>query len=422
MRIIHIKRTMSIPWGISLWVLLSLVSCKKETTVTLDQGQGEAVARAVSYNLVWSDEFNYSGQPDGDKWSHDIWDPGRVNNEKQAYTNRLENARVENGNLIIEARRDWHNGREYTSGRLNSKVGWTYGRMEARIKIPSGWGTWPAFWLYPNDETKYGWNNVTNYWWPNCGEIDIMEHVGKDPNKIHGSVHSRDFYFKLGNQRTGVTTVGDAVSAFHVYAVEWSPEKIDFFVDNNKYYTVWNDNQGWGTWPFNHDFHIILNLAVGGDWGGDQNGNPDPNIWPRRMEVDYVRVFKMETTNSIIGRTITLKGNNNQFVSGENGLTSVTCNRPGADAWERFTVVDAGNGKVALRSMNKYLSSENGNGAMTCSRTQITDSEKFSWEILPDGKVALKGNNNRYVSSENGERPMTCNRPSPSGWESFVFN
>ncbi|WP_313515960.1 family 16 glycosylhydrolase [Sphingobacterium sp.] len=419
MRIFQIKWTQSITWAMSLFTLLGMVSCEKETTITENQVEEfKATARAATYSLVWSDEFNYSGQPNSQKWSHVIWNPGQVNNEKQAYTNRLENTRVENGNLIIEARRDWGNGHEYTSGRLNSKAGWTYGRMEARIKIPSGWGTWPAFWLYPNDETKYGWNNTTNYWWPNCGEIDILEHVGKDQNNIHGSVHSRDYYFRIGNQRTGKTYVGDATSNYHVYAVEWSPDRIDFFVDNNKYYTVHNDYTGWGSWPFNHDFHIILNLAVGGDWGGD----PDPNIWPRRMEVDYVRVYKMDNTSSPIGRTVTLKGSNNQFVSGQNGTNPVMCNRPNAQAWEQFTVVDAGNGKVALRSMNKYLSSENGLKSMTCSRDNIGDWEKFTWEVMPDGKVALKGNNGKYVSSENGLKEMTCQRDYPQAWETFTYN
>lgn len=420
MRIYQIKKMMSNHWGISLIVLLSIVSCKEETTISSDQveNKGKTTARAVSYNLQWSDEFNYSGAPSSQKWDHVIWNPGVVNEELQAYTNRLENTRVENGSLIIEARRDWHNGHEYSSGRLNSKVGWTYGRMEARVKIPSGWGTWSAFWLYPNDETKYGWNNTTNYWWPNCGEIDILEHVGKEQNFVHASVHSKDYYFKIGNQRTNKTYVGDASSAYHIYAVEWYPNRIDFFVDNNKYFTVWNDNTGWGSWPFNHDYHIILNLAVGGAWGG----GPDPNIWPKRMEIDYVRVYKIQDAQALVGRTITLKGNNDRYVCGQNGNSPVTCDKPNPQAWEQFTIEDAGNGKVALKSMNKYLSSENGNGSMTCYRTSVTDSERFSWVVMPDGKIALKGNNNKYVSSENGQGSMTCNRDTPEAWETFQYN
>ena len=128
----------------------------------------------AQWNLVWSDEFNYTGSPDGSKWNMVNWAPGNVNNELQAYTSRTENVRCENGNLIIEARRDWHNGNEYTSGRINSSYkGYsTYGRFEARMKLPGGWGTWAAFWMMPNDPTMYGWNDDQGWYWPNCGEID----------------------------------------------------------------------------------------------------------------------------------------------------------------------------------------------------------------------------------------------------------
>lgn len=250
-------------------------------------------SKAQNYQLVWSDEFNYSGLPDASKWSFEDWAPKNVNNELQRYVpNRLENCRAENGSLIIEARRDWYNGSEYSSARIHTKdkAYWTYGRMEARMRVPGGYGTWPAFWMMPNDWTKYGINPETNSYWPNCGEIDIMEYVGYDKGNIHGSVHSSSYYFKKGNQRTGIVNVPDAESAFHVYAIEWSASKIDFFVDNNKYFTVVNDGTGWQSYPFNYDFHIILNLAVGGDWGGAMG--VDPNIWPKRLEVDYVRVYK----------------------------------------------------------------------------------------------------------------------------------
>lgn len=375
--------------------------------------------QAQNWQLVWADEFNYSGAP-GSKWNHVIWNPGQVNNELQAYTNRQENARVENGVLIIEARRDWYNGHEYSSARLNSSAGWTYGRFEARMKLPGGWGTWPAFWLYPDDETVYGWNNDTNYWWPNCGEIDIMEEVGYDQNTIHASVHSKNYYFKVGNQRTGSTYVGDATSAFHVYAAEWYPDRIDFFVDNNKYFTVWNDGSGWESWPFDHNFHIILNLAVGGDWGGAQG--VDPNIWPRRMEVDYVRVFKQAPSTAPIGQTVWLRGSNGQYVSSENGQAAMICNRPAAQGWEYFTVIDAGNGKIALRGSNgQYVSSENGVAAMMCNRSSIGGWEAFDWVQNSNGTISLRGNNGQFVSSENGQSGMMCNRGSIGGWEQFVW-
>ncbi|MBN2485784.1 MAG: carbohydrate-binding protein [Bacteroidales bacterium] len=262
----------------------------------------------AQWELVWSDEFNSGTTPSTSKWRYDIWAPGNVNNEKQAYTNRWENCRIENGVLKIEARRDWHNGYEYTSARLNSTIGWTYGRFEARMKLPGGWGTWPAFWLYPDNESIYGWNSETNYWWPNCGEIDIMEEVGYDESQIHASVHSNLYYFKKGNQRTGSTWINGVSTGFHVYACEWYADRIDFFVDGVKFWSVYNDWTGWQAWPFNHNFHIILNLAVGGDWGGAQG--IDPNIWPRSLDIDYVRVYKAASNcgnNAVPGKIETEK-------------------------------------------------------------------------------------------------------------------
>ncbi|MDA3893917.1 MAG: family 16 glycosylhydrolase [Salinivirgaceae bacterium] len=372
---------------------------------------------SAQWKLKWSDEFNYSGTPDASKWNVDIWDPGNVNNEWQAYTNRSENLRVENGNLVIEARRDWGNGFEYTSGRINSgyKGFTTYGRIEARIKLPGGWGTWPAFWMMPNDPSTYGWNDDENWYWPNCGEIDIMEEVGYDQNTIHGSVHSKAAYFKLGTQRTGHTTTSDVTANYHVFAIEWFEDHIDWFVDDNKYYTVYNDGLGWEWWPFNYDFHVILNLAVGGDWGGAQG--VDPNIWPRQMLVDYVRIYEADPV-----WTISLQGSNGQFVSSENGQSAMMCNRPSADGWEKFDVIDAGDGKIALRGTNGlYVSSENGQSAMMCNRNSIGGWEAFKWVDLGNYQFALQGSNGMYVSSENGTTGMMCNRNSIGGWETFTF-
>ncbi len=375
----------------------------------------------AQWTLKWSDEFNYTGAPDASKWNVDVWAPGQVNNEWQAYTNRSENLRVENGNLVIEARHDWGNGYEYTSARINSanKGYTTYGRIEARIKLPGGWGTWPAFWMMPNDPSKYGWNDENGWYWPNCGEIDIMEEVGYDQNNIHGSCHSKAAYFKVGNQRTSTTYVGDCTSAYHVYALEWFPDHMDYYVDNTKYFTVNNDGLGWEWWPFNYDFHCILNLAVGGDWGGAQG--VDPNIWPRQMLVDYVRIY--DYTPSANDWTITLKGSNDMYVSSENGQSAMMCDRTTAQGWEKFDVVDAGNGKIALRGTNgMFVSSENGQAAMNCNRTSIGDWEKFTWIDLGNYQFALQGNNGKYISSENGTMGMTCNRSSIGGWETFTWN
>ncbi|HOK60005.1 MAG: family 16 glycosylhydrolase [Tenuifilum sp.] len=235
--------------------------------------------------LVWNDEFNYTGLPATDKWGYDVGGGGWGNNELQYYTNaRTENARVENGNLVIEARKEQYEGSEYTSARLVTryKGDWLYGRVETYAKLPSGTGTWPAIWMLPTNWV-YG-------SWPKSGEIDIMEYVGYDPGVVHGSIHTEAYNHVLGTQKTATISVPDAETAFHLYALEWTPEKIDIYVDNNKYFTFDNEHKDYKTWPFDQVFHLILNIAVGGNWGGAQG--VDPNIWPQKMYVDYVRVYQ----------------------------------------------------------------------------------------------------------------------------------
>jgi beta-glucanase (GH16 family) len=233
------------------------------------------------WRLVWRDEFD-GGAIDGNNWAFEQQGPGWVNNERQAYTSRWENARQENGSLVIEARRDFVGG-EYSSARLKTqgKASWTYGRFEARMQLPGGWGTWPAFWLMPEDFSRG---------WPACGEIDIMEEVGYEQDSIHSTTHSLAYNFRNPNQRTSATTVGGVTGGFHIYVAEWYPDRIDFFVDGHRFFTSPNDNTGDDAWPFNKPFYVILNLAVGGDWGGAQG--IDPGIWPRRLLVDYVRVYQ----------------------------------------------------------------------------------------------------------------------------------
>ncbi len=235
------------------------------------------------WKLVWSDEFNGSAI-DTSKWAFEVQKPGWVNNELQNYTNnRRENARIENGSLVIEGRRDYFNGFEYSSARLKTqgKASWKYRRVEALIKVPTGYGTWPAFWMMPDDFSRG---------WPACGEIDIMEHVGYDPNVIHATTHANDYNWKSGQQRTSTLSVPGAVSDYHVYAMEWYADRIDMFVDGKKYFTSTNNGTGDNAWPFNKNFYIILNLAIGGDWGAAKG--VDPNIWPKQMLVDYVRVYQ----------------------------------------------------------------------------------------------------------------------------------
>jgi len=243
-----------------------------------------------SVQLVWSDNFEYNGFPDSDKWGFDIGtgsDRGLVgwgNNELQYYTDNPGNVYVENGNLTITAKKESYNGMDYTSARLISryKGDWKYGRLEIRAKLPLGKGTWAALWMLPTDNIYGG--------WPKSGEIDIMEHVGFDQGRVHGTVHTEDFNHMRGTQKGASTVVIDAADSFHVYMIEWNQEKIDFYIDDYKYFTFENTGEGPDQWPFDHPFHLLMNIAVGGNWGGAQG--IDSNIWPQKMVVDYVKVYK----------------------------------------------------------------------------------------------------------------------------------
>ena len=241
--------------------------------------------------LVWQDEFNYSGKPDPEKWIHETGGGGWGNQELQYYTNRIENSYVENGVLKIKAIKEYYSGNSYTSARLNSTNdgSWKYGRIEVRAKLPSGRGTWPAIWTLPDDWVYGG--------WPASGEIDIMEHVGYDQGVIHGTVHTDAYNHTRGTQKGGQIYSSTVSDSFHVYAIEWTEEKIDFFFDDSLYFTFHNEHKTYAEWPFDQDFHLLLNIAIGGNWGGAQG--VDPSLTEAIMEIDYVRVYK-KPENTII--------------------------------------------------------------------------------------------------------------------------
>lgn len=234
--------------------------------------------------LIWADEFEKEGVPNPKSWSYDVGDHGWGNNELQYYSKEdPKNARIENGRLIIEVHADSSHPKGYTSARIvtKGKAAWEYGFIEVRAKLPKGTGTWPAIWMLPEKNTFGG--------WPKSGEIDIMEHVGFDPGRVHGTVHTESFNHSIGTQKGAQLMVPDFQEEFHIYAIDWTKEKIDFFIDGEKYFTFENTGNGPKEWPFDQPFHLILNIAVGGNWGGT-NG-VDPSIWPQRMEVDFVRVY-----------------------------------------------------------------------------------------------------------------------------------
>ncbi len=234
---------------------------------------------------TWYDEFDYQGLPDPKRWDYDIGGHGWGNNELQFYTNRIENASVGNGLLTITARKEEWENKNYTSTRLVSrnKGDFLYGRVEVRAKLPAGRGTWPAIWMLPTDWVYGG--------WPSSGEIDIMEHVGFDENKVHISTHSEAYYWRIGTQRTASKTIQNATTEFHLYRIDWTPYAIRGYIDNLHIFTSVNDGTGYKAWPFDKRFHLLLNLAIGGDWGGQQG--VDNSIFPVSFEIDYVRYYKM---------------------------------------------------------------------------------------------------------------------------------
>lgn len=239
------------------------------------------------YKLVWSDEFNYTGLPDSTKWGYDVGGGGWGNNEAEYYTKaRLQNAEVKDGNLYITALKEDFGGKNYTSARLvtRKKGDWVYGRIEVRAKLPSGVGMWPAIWMLPTDYA-YGGGFAS-------GELDIMENLGYIPGFILATVQSKNYNHVQATQKTALANIPDCYTQFHSYIMEWEASECRFYVDTRLYLTFKNDGAGFETWPFDKRFHLLLNVAVGGSYGGVQG--IDDSIFPRSMAVDYVRVYQKQ--------------------------------------------------------------------------------------------------------------------------------
>jgi beta-glucanase (GH16 family) len=230
------------------------------------------------YQLIWSDEFDKDGLPDTSKWGYNLGAGGWGNDEKEYYTNRAENAAASGGTLKIILKKEAYNGSNYTSARLltKGKFSFTYGKVEARAKLPAGVGTWPAIWMLGANDDIAG--------WPDCGEIDIMEHVGKSKDLIYGTLH---YPGRSGGNADGSTKlISNATTAFHLYSMEWDATAVKIYVDNVLYHTVANS----ASLPFNHDFFLIMNIAIGGYFGGAI----DPAFTSAAMEVDYIRVYQIK--------------------------------------------------------------------------------------------------------------------------------
>jgi beta-glucanase (GH16 family) len=240
------------------------------------------------YQLVWSDEFD-GDSIDMTKWAHETGGHGWGNNEDQYYTANPANSFVKDGKLHLVAKKEDFENKHYTSGKLVTygKASWKYCYVEAKAKIPRGVGTWPAIWML-SDAIKEGTG------WPLCGEIDILEHVGKDEGKIHASLHSELYnHVKRTQQSSYAVDVGNIWDDFHTYAIEWTEDYVDFLFDGKSYCKFEKGENGNDTtdegWPFNKNFYIILNLAVGGNWGGPEI---DEATLPWAFEIDYVRVYQ----------------------------------------------------------------------------------------------------------------------------------
>lgn len=230
-----------------------------------------------STNTVWSDEFSYSGLPDAGKWGFETGGGGWGNSELQHYTARTNNARVENGTLVINARQENYGGNAYTSARLHSQGqgDWTYGRVVVRARFTGAAGTWPAIWMLPTDWVYGG--------WPDSGEIDLMEHVSTHGESVQASIHTRDYNFQINTAKSGFQYGVDYWN-WHEYIIEWYPNRLDVAMDGSRFFSFHNEGQGYAKWPFDQRFHLMLNVAVGG-WGGS------PSFTSETMEIDYVRAY-----------------------------------------------------------------------------------------------------------------------------------
>ena len=217
--------------------------------------------------LIFSEEFNYSGVPDAKKWTQEQGGGGWGNNELQFYTNK--NAYVSNGFLTIESRKENWGGRSYTSARLISKQAFTYGVFEMRAKLPKGRGSWPAFWLLASKRPLN---------WPRDGEIDILEHVGYDPGRIHANIHCQKYNHAQGTGKGNNIVINDPFNTFHVYKLDWNAKRLIFYVDNKQYFVYTKQENTIEAWPFDMPENILLNTAVGGNWGGIKG--VDDSIFP----------------------------------------------------------------------------------------------------------------------------------------------
>ena len=369
------------------------VSCNETNT---NNNEDSMEPTPDEWQLVWSDEFD-GDVVDDQKWNKLLWRPGWVNNELQAYTAETNNIFIENGNLVLQALyQPGYTGTDYqgngyttnyTSGRLNTagKDERTYGRFETRAKLPKGIGSWPAIWMLGSSISTIG--------WPACGEIDIMEHVGFDEGIIHASIHTTDYNHNLGTQKSGSITIPTVTDSFHVYTLEWTPNYLNFMVDDTPYHFVYNDSEDDpNKWPFDENAYIILNVAVGGDWGGAQG--VDNGAMPMQMLIDYVRVYEASDQHNDID--VTFQVNMSEELVSGTGIRlsggSISAGQPGGIAMEDIDGDGIWSVTLSLpkESVHTY---KYRNG-------YFPDSWESGWEMVPDECGGDEYNNRQFITTK----------------------
>jgi beta-glucanase (GH16 family) len=275
-----------------LWLLCGALACGEKNTVQKPPEKNSESTVPEGYTLVWADEFDKNGLPNSEWW-FETGGNGWGNNELQYYADKVRGtdtvAGIKGGILTITAMKlvapftEGEKSFDIISARMNTVKSWKYGYFEMRAKLPGGKGTWAAFWMLPENFKR----------WPLDGEIDIMEYVGYRPDVTQASVHTQSYNHRAGTEKTATQTAPNAENKFYTYGLKWTEEEISGYIDDVLYFTFKNDHQNnKETWPFNEPFYLKLNLAIGGDWGGQMG--IDPAIFPSHYEIDYVRVYQPE--------------------------------------------------------------------------------------------------------------------------------
>jgi beta-glucanase (GH16 family) len=346
-----------------------------------------AAQGTTGWTLAWADEFNQpdGSSPDTTRWTYDLGAGGWGNNEWQYYTSRTNNIRIENGCLVIEARQENYQGSSYTSARLKTqgKAAWAYGRIEARMKIPRTQGIWPAFWMLGT--------NITSAGWPTCGEIDIMENIGREPTTVHGTVHGPGY---SGGSGIGgpYSLPGNAPFAddFHVYAVEWTTNQIKWFVDGQQYFSVTPASLPAGsTWVFTQPQFLLLNVAVGGNWPGYPDGT---TVFPQRMAVDYVRVYAPSNLTACADNLLVNPG----FENG--GLANWSVYGAGFNTLlENSASLPVHDGSNVFKVFGQFTGTDNYSGVYQDSA--VSPGQRLAgegWALTPSGDV-IAGDNSAWL-------------------------